>query len=61
MIVKELLSLRIGYNYGGESIIPSYASSGIGFKMGGFEFNAAFFLAGKDIGNSFIAGLGFHF
>lgn len=61
MIIKDLLSLRMGYNYGGESVIPSFASAGIGLKTAGFEFNAALYLAGKDIGNSISAGLGFCF
>ena len=60
-VIKDMVSLRLAYNYGGESVIPSYTSAGIGFDFSGFRVNAALFLSGGDVGNSIVFSLGYSF
>ena len=60
-VIKDMVSLRLAYNYGGESVIPSYTSAGIGFDFSGFRVNAALFLSGGDVGNSMVISLGYSF
>lgn len=60
-VIKDMVSLRLAYNYGGESVIPSYTSAGIGFDFSGFRVNAALFLSGGDVGNSMVFSLGYSF
>lgn len=60
-VIKDMVSLRLAYNYGGESVIPSYTSAGIGLNFSGFRINAALFLSGEDVGNSMVFSLGYSF
>ena len=45
---NDLLSVRAGYHYGGKSVIPSYASAGLGVKFFGVTIDCAYLIAGKD-------------
>lgn len=60
-VIMDMVSLRLAYNYGGESVIPSYTSAGIGLNFSGFRINAALFLSGEDVGNSMVFSLGYSF
>lgn len=59
-VIKDMVSLRFGYDYGGESVIPSHASAGIGFRFSGFRIDATL-LTGKDAGTSMLFGASYSF
>ena len=59
-IIKDMVSVRLGYDYGGESVIPSHATAGIGFRFSGFRFDATV-LAGGDAGTSMLFGAAYSF
>lgn len=56
----DIAFARAGYRYGGDSIIPSFASAGLGFRFKGFELDAAYLFASETLGGSFALGLVFH-
>lgn len=60
---KDMVSLRGGYHYGGDSAVPSYGSVGIGGKIIGIRLDAAYVIATGDsvLKNSFCIGLGYSF
>ena len=45
---NDLVSVRAGYRYGGESPIPSFASVGAGVKFSGVKLDLAYLIAGAD-------------
>ena len=59
-VIKDMVSLRFGYDYGGESVIPSHATAGIGLHLSGFRLDAKL-LAGKDAGTSMLFGASYSF
>lgn len=59
---KRLLFLRAGYHYGNaESVIPSYASAGLGVKFFGVHIDAAYLFGNDVLGKTFTIGLGYSF
>ena len=60
---NDLLSLRAGYRYGGESVIPSYASFGLGLKFFGITLDAAYLVADSTspMRNTMMFGIGYRF
>lgn len=58
---KDMVALRFGYNYGGESVIPSYASVGAGFSFSGFSLNASYLLGSSAVAGTICFGLGYKF
>lgn len=58
---KGLVALRAGYHYGGESIIPDFASAGIGARLGEFTIDAAYIFASEALMNSFSVCAGVRF
>ena len=56
----DIAFARAGYRYGGDSIIPSFASAGLGFRFKGFELDATYLFASETLGGSFALGLVFH-
>ncbi len=42
---NDLVSVRVGYRYGGESPVPSYASVGAGVKLLGIKLDAAYLIS----------------
>ncbi len=58
---NEMLSVRAGYRYGGDSVIPSYASAGIGFSMFGVHIDLSYLFASEVLGNTMNIGLGWRF
>lgn len=55
----SLLTLRVGYNYGGESIIPSYTTVGGGVHFSSFSIDGVYYMAAPDspLGNTFALAL----
>ena len=60
---NDLVSVRAGYHYGGESVIPSYASAGAGVKFFGVRIDAAYIIGTGDspLKNTFLIGAGYSF
>ena len=56
----DIVFIRAGYRYGGASVIPSYASVGIGFNIKGFHIDGSYRINGV-LRNTFSAGLGYRF
>lgn len=58
---NDMVSLRAGYRYGGQSVLPSFASVGAGFKFAGIRVDAVYILGSETIGNSIGIALGYSF
>ena len=59
---NDLFFLRGGYHYGDkESVLPSFATLGAGFKIAGVKVDVAWLTANKDLGNTITIGLGYTF
>ncbi len=60
---NDLVSVRAGYRYGGESPIPSFASVGLGGKFMGIKLDLAYLIAGADspMNNTLAVSLGYSF
>lgn len=60
---NDLVSVRAGYRYGGDSVIPSYASVGAGVEFLGIRIDAAYLIATGNslLKNTFTVGAGFSF
>lgn len=57
----EIASLRCGYHYGGESVIPNFASAGLGVHFGEFTLDASYLFASDVLKNSFAISAGVRF
>lgn len=44
---SKMATLRAGYRYGGNTVLPSYASVGAGFSLFGASIDVAYLIAGK--------------
>jgi hypothetical protein len=58
---KGMVSARCGYHYGGDSVIPSFASAGLGLHIGDFTIDAAYLFASDVLKNSFAVSAGVRF
>ena len=58
---KGMFAVRAGYHYGGESVIPNFASAGLGARIGEFPFDAAYIFASEALMNSFSICAGVRF
>ncbi len=60
---NDLVSVRAGYRYGGESPIPSFASVGAGVKFSGVKLDLAYLVAGSDspMKNTLAVSVGYSF
>ncbi len=58
---NDLVSMRAGYRYGGESPVPSFATVGLGVKWYGIKLNMAYIIGSETMGNTFAIGLGYCF
>lgn len=56
-----ILSFRTGYRYGGDSVIPSFASVGAGVKVGGIKIDFAYLFGSKVLTNSMCISVGYSF
>lgn len=60
--IQNIVSLRAGYHYGdARKALPSFASLGLGARFAGVKLNLAYMLANRNIGGSFLLGLGYAF
>ena len=53
LLYDGMFAVRAGYHYGGESIIPNFASAGLGLHVGEFTLDAAYIFASDALKNSF--------
>ena len=56
---KDMVSARLGYSYGGKSVLPSCFTVGAGFKFKGFTIDGAFLIG--DVTGTLMASLGYRF
>lgn len=61
--VVEMATVRAGYRYGGNTVLPSYASVGAGLCLFGARIDLAYLIAGKNspFANTLCVGAGFSF
>lgn len=57
----DMVFVRAGYRYGGNSAVPSYASVGVGVKFFGVKLDAAYLIAAGAMKNTLAVGLGYSF
>lgn len=57
----DLVFVRAGYRYGGDSPVPSFASVGAGVKFAGVKLDIAYVLGSEVVGNTLGVGLGYCF
>lgn len=57
------LFVRAGYRYGGQTVVPSYASVGLGGCLAGVRIDIAYLIAGKDspMANTLACSLSYSF
>ncbi len=58
---SKMVFVRAGYHYGGESIVPSFASAGAGLWIGNFYVDAAYAFASDVLDKSFSLRAGVRF
>lgn len=60
---SDLLFIRGGYHYGAphKAVIPSYGSAGLGVKLFGIRFDAAYLFGSEILKNSLGLSLGYEF
>ena len=60
---NKMISARVGYHYGDDNAIPSYASAGIGINIFGVTVNGAYIMGFGDspLNGSYILSLGYDF
>lgn len=58
---RDMIAVRAGYRYGGESVLPSFASAGLGIKFAGVSLDLAYLFAGETLSNTLCVGLGYSF
>ena len=56
-----MVSARAGYHYGGDSIVPTFASAGLGICFSGLTLDAAYLFASDVLGGTFALSAGFRF
>jgi hypothetical protein len=57
----DLAFVRAGYRYGGKSVMPSYASVGVGAKFIGIKVDLAYLIASGPMKNTLALGVGYTF
>lgn len=58
---NDMVFARAGYRYGGNSVLPSFASIGAGVKFAGIKIDAVYLFANEVIGNTIALSLGYSF
>ena len=58
---NSMLTVRCGYRYGGRSVVPSYASAGLGVRFFGVSLDAAWLFGSAVLKNSFGLSLSYGF
>mgnify|MGYP003300993432 CR=1 FL=1 len=60
-VFNDLASVRAGYRYGGNTVIPSYASLGAGVKFVGVKLDLAYLMSSGPMKNTLAISLGYTF
>lgn len=60
-IYNDLISVRCGYHYGGQSVVPSFASAGAGLNIHGIRLDLAYIFGSGTMSNSLAVSLGYTF
>lgn len=58
---NDMVFVRAGYRYGGKSVVPSFASAGLGVKFFGVHIDASYVFGNDSMANTFCVGLGYCF
>ncbi len=58
---KDFVFVRAGYHYGGDSVMPSFASVGVGGAFKGISLNVSYLIASEGLKNTLNIGLGYSF
>lgn len=57
----NIVSVRAGYRYGGQSVLPSFISFGAGLHFNGAQIDVAYLLGNSSIANTLAVSLGYCF
>ena len=57
----DMVFVRAGYRYGGQTVVPSYASIGAGVKYMGIKLDLAYLIASEALGNTLALSFGYTF
>lgn len=57
----DMVTVRAGYRYGGKTLMPSFASVGLGVKFAGVHLDLAYLIGSSALGNTLALGLGYSF
>ena len=57
----SMIFARAGYHYGGDSLVPSFASAGLGLHYGEFTLDAAYLFDSDILGGTFSVSAGVRF
>lgn len=57
----DLVSVRAGYRYGGQSVLPSFVSVGAGIHFAGVRLDIAYLSGNSTIANTLAVSLGYRF
>ncbi|MBE6239263.1 MAG: PorV/PorQ family protein [Bacteroidales bacterium] len=58
---SKMVTARAGYRYGGSSVIPSFASAGIGIRLFGAKLDFAYLFASDVMKNTMSISIGYSF
>ena len=58
---NDMVFVRAGYRYGEKTVVPSFASVGLGGKFSGFKIDLAYLFASKAFNNTVAVTLGYTF
>ena len=58
---NDMIFVRTGYRYGGKTVIPSFASAGVGVKFYGVKLDLAYVLGSGAMANTLALSLGYAF
>ena len=58
---NDMIFVRAGYRYGGKTVIPSFASAGVGVKFYGVKLDLAYVLGSSAMANTLAMSLGYAF
>lgn len=57
----KMVFVRAGYHYGGDSVLPTFASAGLGVNISGISLDASYIFASDVLGGSFALSAGYRF
>jgi opacity protein-like surface antigen len=58
---NDMVTVRAGYRYGGQSPVPSFASVGVGVKFIGLKLDLAYLIGSAPAANTLALSLGYTF